>query len=136
MHIAILEGDMVACLQNESTCIFLDTWNPYHCELETLSHLLLTLTYPWVPQNVKLHKYADYMPEEVEMRRVYSVANIQSNLTFKFLDFKNFIELHCFCEIKVFPRDTPGEDNVLINIGEVSHITIESIKVTKINPSS
>ena len=64
------------------------------------------------------------------MSSVDNVASLQSNLNFDFIDHGNCKELHGFCEVEVLPEDTPGEDNVLINIGEVSHRIIESIMVT------
>ena len=34
-----------------------------------------------------------------------------------------------FCDIEGLPEDTPGEDNVLINFGEVYNRIIESIRM-------
>ena len=49
MHIESPEGDLIACLQSKGVCIFLDTLNPYHRELDTLPHVVLTSPYPWDP---------------------------------------------------------------------------------------
>ena len=86
MHVDNPEGDMVACLQSKGTCIFLNTWNPYHRDLETLSHVVLTSPYPWVPQKIKFPEFSDSVQEEVEMRSFASVASLQSNPTFEFID--------------------------------------------------
>ena len=59
MHIERPEGDIVACLRNEGTCICLDTWNPSHCDLETLPYVVLKSPYSWVPQNVKFPEFDD-----------------------------------------------------------------------------
>ena len=92
--------------------------------------MVLTSSYIWVPQNVKLPEFADSVQEEVDMSSVENVASLKPNLTFEFIDHGNCKELHGFCEVEVFPEDTPGEDNVLINVGEVFHRIIESIRVT------
>ena len=119
MHIEIPEGNLVACLQIEGTCIFLDTLTTSNCELDTLPHVVMMSHYPWVPQNFKLPKFSDSLKEEVDIRRVASVSSIRYNLTFEFLDRKHCRELNGFCDIEGLPEDTPGEDNVLINFGEV-----------------
>ena len=100
MHIDSPEADIVACLQREGTCIFLDKWAPYHRKLETLTHVVLTLSYTRVTQNVKFPEFDDSAQEEVEMKSVASVASHQSNLTFGFLDCNNCRELNDFCDIK------------------------------------
>ena len=82
MHIEIPEGNLVACLQIEGTCIFLDTLTTSNCEMDTLPHVVLMSQYPWVPKNFKLPKFADSLKEEVDIRRVASVSSIQYNLTF------------------------------------------------------
>ena len=99
MHIESPGGDMVACLQIEGTCICFDTWTPNNCDLDTLTHVVLTSTYPWVPQNAKFPELANSVQEEVETRRIASISSIQYNLTFEFLDRKNCRELHSFCDI-------------------------------------
>ena len=76
MNIEIPEGDMVPFLQSEGTCIFLDTWNPYHHDLKTLNHAVLMSPYYWVPQNVKSPEFDDFVYEEVEIRSVASVASL------------------------------------------------------------
>ena len=86
MHIEIPEGDLVACLQSEGTCIFLDTCTPSHRDLDTVPHVVLTYHYPWVPQNVKFTEFSDYVQEEVQMRSFASVASLRSNSTSDFLD--------------------------------------------------
>ena len=131
MHIESPEGDLVACLQSKVTCIFFDTWTPYHCDLETLYHVVLKSPYHWVPQNVKLPEFASYVQEEVEIRSVASEASLQSNYTFECFYCGDCRELYGFCEIEGLLQDTPVEDDVLNNVGEVSHINIESIRVTE-----
>ena len=131
MKIDIPEGDLVACLQSEGTCIFLDTWTPSHRDLETLPHVVMIYNYLWLLQNVKFHEFADSVQEETEMRIVASVASLRYNLTFEFLDCDDCREPHGFCEIEGFPEDTPGEGDVLINVGEVSHRITESIRVNE-----
>ena len=54
----------------------LDTWTPSHRELKTLPRVVLEFPYPWVPQNIKFPKFADYVQEEVEIRRVASVPSL------------------------------------------------------------
>ena len=67
---------MVACLKIEGTCTFLDTGTPSHRELGILTHLVLTPSYPWVPQNIKFLEFADYVQEEEEMRSIASVVSL------------------------------------------------------------
>ena len=100
MHIESPEGDLVACLQSKVTCIFFDTWTPYHCDLETLYHVVLKSPYHWVPQNVKLPEFASYVQEEVEIRSVASEASLQSNYTFECFYCGDCRELYGFCEIE------------------------------------
>ena len=119
MHMDSPEGDMVSYLKSEGTCIFFYTWTPSHRDLDTLTHVVLTSTYPWVPQNAKFPELANSVQEEVETRRIASISSIQYNLTFEFLDRDDCRELHGFCEIEGLPEDITGEDYVLINVSEV-----------------
>ena len=131
MNIDIPVGDLVAFLQSEGTCIFLDTWTPSHCDLEILPHVVLTSPYTWVPHNVKFPEFADSMQEEVEMRSVAGIASLQSNLTFDLLDRNYCRQLHGFCKIEGLSEDTPDEDDGLINAGKIPHKIIESVRVTE-----
>ena len=50
MHISSSDGSLVACLQNEGTTIYINTWTPTDSDLESYPHIILTSSHLWNTQ--------------------------------------------------------------------------------------
>ena len=67
---------MVACLQNEGTTIYMDTWAPSTSDLDLYPHIVLTSPHAWNPQIVQFPKISQSEQEEVEMRSLKAISNV------------------------------------------------------------
>ena len=129
MHIASQDGGMVACLQNEGTTIYMDTWAPSTSDLDLYPHIVLTSPHAWNPQIVQFPKISQSEQEEVEMRSLKAISNVPD-----YSDIANGFDDMGFSEPEGMD-EFPYEHDIIMNVGTISHRIIESITTSKANIS-
>ena len=113
MSIIIPDGNFIACLDSESTNIFLDTCYPTQEDLASLPHIEITSQQPWEPHNIAFPATKYYVKEEIESRNISSLA----------MSFRQSLE---------DPVDTPvvDEEDVIFGTHNFNRRVVASVRVS------
>ena len=129
MHISSSDGSLVACLQNEGTTIYINTWTPIDSDLESYPYIILTLSHLWNPKKVLFPHVSQSEQEEVEMRSLKAIHRVSDCSTIQSYS----VDIG-FCEPE-YIEESPSESDIVMNVGDINHRIIQSITTSKANIS-